>query len=210
MVSVPAQADPRPSGIRVHRRTNLRPGDVTRRQGIPLTSPICTLVDLASRLTPSKLEAAVNEADKRDLVNSEALRAALHPLPRRPGVATLRRLLDRRTFQLTDSELERLFLPIVRRAGLPLPETGCRVNGFKVDFFWRELGLVVETDGLRYHRTPLQQARDRTRDQAHLAAGLTPLRFTHAQVAFEPDRVALTLGTVGRRLASGRPARNES
>jgi very-short-patch-repair endonuclease len=28
------------------------------------------------------------------------------------------------------------------------------VNGFKVDFFWPELGLVVETDGWRYHRTP--------------------------------------------------------
>ena len=36
--------------------------------------------------------------------------------------------------------------------------------------------LVVETDGLRYHRTPAQQSRDRRRDQAHTAAGLTPLR----------------------------------
>jgi len=45
-----------------------------------------------------------------------------------------------------------------------------------------ELGLVVETDGLRYHRTPAQQARDRRRDQLHTAAGLTTLRFTHAQV----------------------------
>ncbi len=34
-------------------------------------------------------------------------------------------------------------------------------------------------DGLRYHRTPAQQAADRRRDQAHAAAGLTPLRFTH-------------------------------
>ena len=64
-----------------------------------------------------------------------------------------------------------------------MPLTGQRVNGFKVDFWWPELRLVVETDGLRYHRTPAQQTRDRLRDQAHLAAGLTCLRFTHARSA---------------------------
>lgn len=74
------------------------------------------------------------------------------------------------------------------------------MNEFRVDFYWPELGLVVETDGLRYHRTPAQQARDRLRDQAHTAAGLTPLRFTHAQIAFEPAWVRATLAAVGRRL----------
>ena len=34
-----------------------------------------------------------------------------------------------------------------------MPLTSQRLNGFRVDFFWPELGLVVETDGLRYHRT---------------------------------------------------------
>jgi len=72
------------------------------------------------------------------------------------------------------------------------------VDGFRVDFFWPENSLVVETDGLRYHRTPSQQARDRLRDQAHLAAGLTPLRFTYAQVAFERRYVIETLEKVVR------------
>ena len=71
---------------------------------------------------------------------------------------------------------------------------------YEVDFFWPDLGLVVETDGLRYHRTPAQQTRDRERDQAQTAAGLTPLRFTHEQVAFEPTRVEATLGRVAARL----------
>jgi very-short-patch-repair endonuclease len=74
------------------------------------------------------------------------------------------------------------------------------VNGFRVDFYWPELGLLVETDGLRYHRTPAQQARDRLRDQAHVAAGLTPLRFSHAQVRYEPRHVSTTLTVVTRRL----------
>ena len=74
--------------------------------------------------------------------------------------------------------------------------TGRTLNGFKTDFHWPDLGLVVETDGLRYHRTPAQQARDRVRDQAHAAAGLTPLRFTHEQVRFDPDYVRATLAAV--------------
>jgi very-short-patch-repair endonuclease len=69
-----------------------------------------------------------------------------------------------------------------------------------VDFYWPELGLVVETDGLRYHRSPAQQSKDRARDQSHAAAGLIPLRFTHAQVAFEPERVIETLSAVMDRL----------
>jgi very-short-patch-repair endonuclease len=77
------------------------------------------------------------------------------------------------------------------------------VNGFKVDFYWPDIGLVVETDGLRYHRTPAQQARDHTRDQAHIAAGLISIRFTHAQVRFEPGHVVSTLTAVATSRRSG-------
>ena len=199
-VSVPVHVVRRPRGIVVHRRKSLGSGEVERRHGIPVTTPVTTLVDIAVRLERRHLEAAINEADKRDLVSPEELRSALDELPRRPGIGILREVLDRRTFTLTDSELERRFLPVARRAGLPLPKTACYVNGFKVDFYWPDLGLVVETDGLRYHRTPAQQARDRVRDQAHAAAGLTPLRFTRAQVRFEPRHVQETLLAVAGRL----------
>jgi very-short-patch-repair endonuclease len=199
-VSIPARLTRRRPGIHVRRRSVLRPEDLTRRDGIPVTTPVCTLIDLAARLGRDDLEAAINEADKRSLTDPESLRAALDLITRRPGVAALRRTLDRRTFKLTDSELERRFLSLVRRAGLPLPETGRHLNGFKVDFYWESLGLVVETDGLRYHRTPAAQSRDHTRDQAHGVAGLMPLRFTHAQVRYRPDYVCATLARMARRL----------
>jgi very-short-patch-repair endonuclease len=174
-------------------------GELATRAGIPVTSPIRTLVDLASIVEPARLERAVNEADRLELVDPSRLREALEGL-REPGVGRLRELLDRRTFRLTDSELESRFLALVRRAGLPLPRTRQWVNGYRVDFFWPEIGLVVETDGLRYHRTPAQQAKDRLRDQAHAAAGLTTLRFTHSQVRFEPDQACATLAAVISRL----------
>jgi very-short-patch-repair endonuclease len=202
-VSVPARLTRRRQGIVVHRRV-LTPGDVTRRHGIPVTAPACTLVDLAPRLSRRQLEAAINEADKLDLIDPERLRSALEGLAGRPGVPALRDTLDRRTFTLTASELERRFIPIARRAGLPKPLTGRYVSGFEVDFYWPDLGLVVETDGLRYHRTPAEQARDRMREQAHAAAGLTPLRFTRAQVVFDQGHVQHTLAAVARRLGASR------
>jgi very-short-patch-repair endonuclease len=199
-VSLARDVSRRAPGIRTHRPSSLRSGDRALRDRIPVTSPTRTLIDLATVLSPGRLERAVNEADRLDLVDPETLRAAVE---RRKGVRgrpSLLRLLDRRTFVLTDSELERRFLAVVRRAGLPEPITGVHLNGFKVDFFWPGLRLVVETDGLRYHRTPTQQARDRERDQAHARAGLTPLRFTYAQVRYEPEGVVGTLRAVVERL----------
>ena len=175
-------------------------------QGIPLTSPALTLIDLATRLATNQLEAAVNEADKRDRIGPDELRGKLDAFAGQPGVAALRRLLDRHAFVLTDSDLERRLLPIARAAGLPPPLTGRHLNGFKIDFYWPDLGLVVETDGLRYHRTPTQQARDQRRDQAQARAGLTSLRFTHAQVFYEPGHVRETLAAVAARLAGERDA----
>ncbi|MFN8160971.1 MAG: type IV toxin-antitoxin system AbiEi family antitoxin domain-containing protein [Solirubrobacterales bacterium] len=198
-VSVDAGRGPRAPGIRVHRRRRL-PGEHLRTlSGVPLTSPLLTLVDISARLSLSRLERAVGEADKLGLLSSAALRSSLGRFQGRPGVARLCRLLDRDTFAVTDSELERRFLAILRDANLPAPETGRVLNGFRVDFFWADLGLVVETDGLRYHRTPAQQARDRIRDQAHTRAGLTALRFTHAQVFGEPGRVVSTIAEVMAR-----------
>ncbi len=199
-VSVPTTSGRRQPGVHVHRRTSLQPDEIARCDGIPATIAIRTLLDLAVRLGDAALERMINETDKRDLTDPERLRVALEAHRGQPGVARLRTVLDRRTFRLTDSELERRFLPIVAAVGLPTPLTRQRVNGFRVDFFWPDLGFVVETDGLRYHRTPAQQARDRLRDQAHIAAGLTPLRFTHEQVRFEASHVRSTLLAVARRL----------
>jgi very-short-patch-repair endonuclease len=202
-VSVVASSARRRPGIRVHRRPSLGPVDLARHAGIPVTRPVRTLLDLATVLGPRPLEAAVNAAANLDLIDPESLRAALDSRAGQPGVVPLRRLLDRHTSRLTDSELERLFLRLVRRSGLPPPVTRQRLNEFRVDFVWPAFGLVVEADSLRYHRTPGQQKRDRERDQAHTAVGLTPLRFTHAQVRYEPKHVEATLIAVARRL--GRP-----
>ena len=198
-VTVPPGRSPRRPGIVIHRAA-LAAKHTTRRHTIPVTTPARTLLDIAPYLQRDHLERAVNEADRLDLIDPERLRQSLETLSGTRGAAKLRSLLDRQTFTLTDSALERRFQPIARAAGLPAPLTQQRVNGCRVDFFWPDLGLVVETDGLRYHRTPAQQARAHVRDQTHLAAGLLPLRFTHAQVAYESPYVEATLRGMAARL----------
>lgn len=201
-ISLPSQSHREVSELRIHRRPSLQPQDITVEYGVPVTTPVQTLIDMSLRLDRRGIERMINEADKYDLVHPPELREALDRRAGEPGAARLRHILDRRTFRLTKEELERRFLPLARKAELPAPLTGQWVSEFEVDFFWPDLGLVVETDGLRYHRTPAEQARDRLRDQAHTAAGLVQIRFTHEQVRYEPEHVLSVLRATAAQIAS--------
>jgi hypothetical protein len=179
--------------------------DLTTRLNIPVTQPVRTFLDLATVTGSKNLERAINEADKLDVIDADSLRRALDDHPGEPGVRLLRHVLDEHTFRLSGDELERLFRPLAATAGLPTPLTKQMVNKFEVDFFWPELGLVVETDGWRYHRTPSAQTRDALRFQVHVANGLTPIRFSHYQVKYEPRHVKDILTKTAANLR-GHPA----
>jgi very-short-patch-repair endonuclease len=176
-------------GLKVRCRPALGARSIARWRGIPVTDPVQTLIDLATELTPMRLERAVNEADKHELVDPETLRRALHDHPGELGVKKLATLLDRHTFRLSDSDLEVLFRPLALAAGFPVPLTKHWILGYEADFHFPDQDLIVETDGLRYHRTPGQQARMAKRDQTHTAAGFAVLRFTHWQIAHAADEV---------------------
>jgi very-short-patch-repair endonuclease len=188
-VSVRRRCEIHRKGLKVRGRPSLAAGSVVQRYGIPVTDPVQTLIDLTMELKPVQVERAVNEADKHDLVDPETLRIALRGRVGEPGVKHLATLLDRHTFRLSDSDLEVLFRPLARAAAFPPPKSKHWVLGYETDFYFPEQGLIVETDGLRYHRTPAQQARAAKRDQTHTAAGFAVLRFTHWQVKYAPTEV---------------------
>jgi very-short-patch-repair endonuclease len=196
-VTVPRHANPRRAGITVHRRTLRRS---KRHHGIPVTTVVQTLIDLAATSDRAQVERDINQADALNLLRADVLREEAARAKGEPGAKLIVDVLDRDTFALTDSELERLFLPIARAAGLPKPETQIEVNGWRVDFYFRELDWVVEADSFRYHRTSLQQRRDRERDQAHDDADTAWSRFTHHQIGHEPARVAAHLRRKAERL----------
>jgi very-short-patch-repair endonuclease len=188
-LTVRRKCEIRRKGLKVRSRPSLDARSFVQRHGIPVTRPVQTLIDMATELKPLRLERVVNEADKLDLVDPERLRRELDRHKGEPGARKLATLLDRHTFRLSDSDLEILFRPLALAARLPAPLTKQWVLGYEVDFHFPDHDLIVETDGLRYHRTPSQQARMAKRDQVHVAAGLRVLRFTHWQVAYAPDEV---------------------
>ncbi len=203
-LSVPAARAPRPAGLCVHRRPALAESDTTVSDSIPLTAVVRTLLD---RCRDPRRAGGARTADQRggpagpDRSGRAArgTRTPRGPARRRPTARPARHR-DLHPHRLR----ARAALPPDRAlSGAAAAAHAARVNGFRVDFFWPELGLVVETDSLRYHRTPARQAaRPAAATRRTRPPGSTPLRFTHAQVRFQPDHVRATLAAVARRITS--------
>ena len=93
----------------------------------------------------------------------------------------------------TRSDLERLFIRICRRHGLPAPLSDVAIGPFTVDFLWPHRRLVVEVDSWVYHRSHASFTSDRARDRDLTARGYTVLRFTDQELEREPAAVAATV-----------------
>lgn len=193
------------SGVRVCRVANLGENEITHLDGLALTTPARTLLDLAGSVSSRELEQALARADRQQLIIREEIEALLERYPRRRGRARLRALLTGpESPALTRSEAEERFLSLVRKAGLRPPETNVMVKGFEVDTLWRAERLVVEIDGFAYHASPGAFERDRQRDGVLTAAGLRVMRVTWRQLTNEPEallaRLVLALATRGAPL----------
>jgi predicted transcriptional regulator of viral defense system len=89
-VTVPGRAGrKRRPGIRVHRPESLLADEVTTLDGLPITTPARTLLDLAAGLRGRPLEAAV-AAERRRLLDFADLHELLARYPRRPGSSSLK------------------------------------------------------------------------------------------------------------------------
>jgi very-short-patch-repair endonuclease len=186
--------------IRAHRVRHLPPDDVALLEGIPVTTPRRTILDLAGELGSGELERMVAQACLRGTVDPQDLRnLAVHSAGRR-GVARLRALLDADGAPaLTRSEAERRFLRLVRRARLPAPGTNVTIGEMEVDFAWTNQRLVVEVDGFAFHSSRSRFENDRRRDARLAGRGYRVMRVTWRQIAHEPEALLVHLA---RALAS--------
>lgn len=187
-------------GLRVHRLPTLRPGDVTRVDGIPTTTAARTLWDLAGTGSPRALERAFAVALDRGLVRRAELARLVARHRGAPGSRRLQSMLEAGP-ALTRSEAEERFLGLVRAAELPEPQANTRVEGLEVDFYWPGRGLVVEVDGYAYHGSPAAFQKDRDRDGRLVAAGRVVIRFTWRQIDQQPLAV---IARVAQALAGPR------
>ena len=182
-------------GIRAHRVDRLAQGDRTVREGVPITTPGRTLVDLAGVLATRELEQAVAHAERAGLVERETLRTSMARRGGHRGTRALRALLGAPGGPaLTRSAAEAKLLALVREAGLPAPECNVSVGRYEIDFLWRAAGLAVEVDGFRYHGSRLHFESDRRKDADLVAAGLTVVRLSWRQVTQEAMATAVRLG----------------
>jgi len=200
-VTVPGSGGRRRRKAVIIHRSALPPEDVTRRDGIRVTTPARTLIDHADVLPERQLERAFDEAAYLRLDLSD-----LRPRPGRRGSGVLARLLARHEPKVTRtrSELEERMLSLCRRFRLPTPEVNSRIQGYEVDFLWREQRLIVETDGWQAHGTRGAFERDRRRDArparrrlARAAHHLCAAR-KRAAVGGEADRGRPGPGALGR------------
>lgn len=190
------------AGLRLHRASMLAERDTSTHQWLPVTSPARTLLDIAScnpeRLVERALDAAlvVKRIVVGDDLDDVVQRAGTHR-----GKALLRDLLYHRGGStLTESEAEERFLDLIRKAGLPTPETQVIFNGYRIDFLWRDLGVVFEVDGYTYHSSRSAFNRDRLKDAALKSAGLDPNHVTRDEIEFRPLAViAFVAGALARR-----------
>jgi Protein of unknown function (DUF559) len=194
-VSTPTRARSQ-KGIKVHARRDLRRH---WEQGLPITSVAQALLDFAATAPLHRVRYAVAQAEYHELLGLHELEVILGR--GKPGSAKLRKALGRHLPQLarTRSELERIFLPLCERGGIPIPETNVTVGGVLADVVWRQERVVVMLDGHRGHRTRAQIEKDRGDDLRIRAAGYVVLRYTWEQVNDCPGlvladlRLALTL-----------------
>jgi very-short-patch-repair endonuclease len=191
-VTVATQRRVRP-GLVVHRSATLAMRrDVVERAGLRVTSPLRTLLDLATVEPAASLERAVAEAQVLGLVDPAAVRAA----PPHRGRARLLAALDGPGGAPDQSRLERDMARLIRAAGLPRPHRGVVIAGHRADFAWTAQRVIAEVDGWSAHGHRLAFERDRARDRAHALAGWTVVRFTAHQIAERPLEVAAQLAAL--------------
>jgi very-short-patch-repair endonuclease len=181
-------------GLRVHQVQTLDPRDHRTQRGIPVTAPARTLIDYTSTTGADEAERAIAEALALRLVTEPQIRAACDRAPHRAGVARVRAIMGQPGGpRRTRSNGERAMLGLIRAAGLPVPLTNHPVEGFNADFFWPEVGLIVELDGGDFHRPRPAFERDHRRDIVHKDAGHEVLRVSGQQLDREPVYIAAVI-----------------
>lgn len=180
--------------------------DRSIREGIPVTGFPRTLLDLAAILPANRLERAIERSEEQGLFDLRSVDALLARAGHHPGISRLRRALaiyrDEPAF--TRSRLERRFLDLVKRAGLPAPSMGFNEGGYELDAYWQPERFVVELDVYETHGGRAAFEDDRLRQEDLKLIGIEMIRVTGPRLDREPkgviERVATLLEQRRRQL----------
>lgn len=199
-VTAPNRRGRSPDGVAAHRDGSLQPIDKITLHGVPCTSLARTLLDYAGVAPEWEVRRAVAQAEVLGVLDRRSMRSVLRRGRRRRGVARLRLILEAIHPETgrTRGELERLFLAMCIKAGLPQPQVNVWLDvpggrPLQADFLWRESRLIVEADSREFHDTDSAFEYDRKREQRFNLAAWRVSRCTWSQVEREPRRLATTI-----------------
>jgi very-short-patch-repair endonuclease len=188
-VTRPGSGGPeRKDGVLVRRSRTLA-GNTTTLDGIPITTPERTLIDLAPHLADRALARVVREAIRLKTTTPSDLFIALARHRGRRGVRRLHAAVSRYAglpLHRTRSDAEALALQILRDAGRPRPAVNERIAGEEADLVWPAWGLIVELDGPQFH---LDASEDLRKQRVWEAAGWTVCRLPTDDVYLHPERL---------------------
>ena len=172
---------------------------------MPVVSPPRAVLDCSTLFDDDyELEALVADAAFRHLAFENELRDQVQRNPGRPGVASLRRVLDLEGGpRRTRSKGERWFLRLLRKHRIGGYEVNEKIHGKEVDFLWRDHSFCVELDGWDGHSSRIAFERDRLK-WAHLQAnGVDVMPLAVRQVQHDEEgtirRLRATLARKGPR-----------
>jgi very-short-patch-repair endonuclease len=179
--------------IRVHSAGTFDSTDHAIADGIPVTAVARTLLDVAGA-AEGNVRWALPRAKRRGLLDVIAIDAVLSRSAGMRGAARLRDALDRyRTRAFTRSDLERDFLRLVEREGLPRPSMNLFICGYELDAYWANVRFAVELDTYDYHGDEISFEEDRMRQEDLKLAGIEMVRVTGRRMDREPTAVASRL-----------------
>lgn len=204
-VSVPGRSREPRCGVIFHRTATLRQDERTVVDGIPITTPVRTLVDIAGMLGSRDLESAIALAERENLIRAAELNALPERYAHRPGIGMLRAIVQAQAGPaFTRSEAERQCLDLFRRAGLSLPHANVPFGPYELDLFWPDEMVAIEIDGHAYHASRRQFEGDRRKDAWLRARGVEVIRLTWRQITRDGLTTAVQ---VGQALAIARSRR---
>ncbi len=158
----PGTGGPKRIGSLLIFRSTTLDGDVTVRDGLPITTAARTLLDLSPRLSDRALRKAFREALRLRVTTAQDVVATLDRHPGRRGTARLRALAERYArlpIHRTRSDAEAMALEVLDRARIPIPRVNEHVAGEEADLSWPQHRLIVEIDGPNFHRLRDEDAR---------------------------------------------------
>jgi len=180
---------PRRIGALLVCRSSTLAGEVVLRNGIPVTSPTRTVIDLSAALSPRGRAKAVREGIRLGPFTALELRlAAARHRGRRgtSGLADLAARLERLAIGRTRSDAEARALEVLQAAQLPQPVVNVCYAGEEADLSWPEHRRIVEIDGPQFHRDAAEDAR---KERVWQLAGWTVDRISSDTVFNAPDRL---------------------